>query len=341
MLKSANQQLYPINYFENDTVDNLKRDGSVAIIMRTKNRPLLLTRALESVIQQSYSNWHLYLINDGGDANEVNELVEINLPYLKDKITVIHNSTSLGMEAASNCGFDIATEEFMVVHDDDDSWHYNFLQETVNHLNSNQNAVAVVTKCLVIYEEINVDTVKQLRTEDWSHWQQTIDIGYLLRQNITPPICLLIRMNAAKQIGKFNDQLPVLGDWDYNLRLFRIGEIHSINEQLAFYHLRASSNNIYGNSVCAGANLHHKYQIEYRNSIVRKALSDNSANYGILHLLLNEMDKKNTELTNKINELNHKINDIQGNVWYLRRKSFPLKTIAAKIRDTIRKWKKK
>lgn len=338
---SATQNLYPIDYLINESDSKIKKDGSVAIIMRTKNRPILLTRAIESVLQQSYPFWHLYIVNDGGDAEVVNNLIEYNLPYLKDKITIIHNSSSLGMEAASNCGFDIANEEYLVIHDDDDSWHHNFLLDTVNYLNSNPAAVAVVTNCLVIHEEIHGDVVKQTHVENWPHWQNTIDISFLIRHNFTPPISLLIRMKVAKQIGKFNENLPVLGDWDYNLRLFRIGEIHTINKVLAFYHLRPSSQNIYGNSVVAGENLHKTYNIKYRNSLVRKALLENTENFGIIHIIINEMDKKTIELTNKINELNHKINDIQGNVWYLRRKSFPLKKIAAKIRDTIRKWKKK
>ena len=42
-------------------------DATVGIITRTKDRPVLLKRALESVVNQSYEDWHLVIVNDGGD----------------------------------------------------------------------------------------------------------------------------------------------------------------------------------------------------------------------------------------------------------------------------------
>jgi len=64
---NISEQLYP-SYIEINEKDiSIKNDGSVAIIMRTKNRPILLARALKSVLEQEYQNWHLYLINDGGE----------------------------------------------------------------------------------------------------------------------------------------------------------------------------------------------------------------------------------------------------------------------------------
>lgn len=348
MSTNQNQALFPINLKLSQNLDYLKTDGSVAVIMRTKNRPILLARAIESVIQQTYKNWHLYLINDGGDIEIVDEVVEYNSNYLMNKITIIHNSNSLGMEAASNCGFNIAIEEFVVVHDDDDSWNPNFLEETVNYLNTNKNAVAVLTKCKVIHETIIDDTVKELCTFDWPYWNDFVDIRTLLKGNISPPICLLIRMKVAKYIGNFNENLPVLGDWDYNLRLFRVGEIKTISKILAYYHHRPNTNNdnIYANSIIGGRNLHKEYEIQYRNSLVRKSLIENQANYGILHLLLNEIETTSNNLSNNIlnlnnliNELNLRLCDTQEKVAYLQRKSFPLKRFAKKIREMIKKWK--
>lgn len=150
--------------------------------MRTKNRPVLLARALESVIQQSYTNWHLYLVNDGGDTSSVNQLINLNFIDLNHKITVIHNNYSLGMEAASNCGLNIANEEYLVVHDDDDAWHPDFLKETVAYLNSEQQAVVVLTNCIIINEEIQEDKSIQLGTMRWPNRHDQVDITTLIKK---------------------------------------------------------------------------------------------------------------------------------------------------------------
>ncbi|KES10007.1 putative glycosyltransferase [Snodgrassella alvi SCGC AB-598-O02] len=321
---------------------SLKKDQSVAIIMRTKDRPILLARAINSVISQTYNNWHLYLINDGGETDPIDQIVKINQSDLVDKLTLIHNSTSLGLEAASNCGFKIANEEYLVVHDDDDSWHPDFLKETVNFLSTSECAVAVLTNCTVIHEEIHNDIVKRISSSDWWYWKDTIDISMLLKGRVTPPISLLIRMSVAKQIGGRNENLPVLGDWDYNLRLFRVGEIKTLNKKLAYYHHRINLNNTtYGNSVIADESAHENYQIKYLDILIRSSLIDYQTKCGKLNVLLNELEIKDNELKNQINNLYNKLNDIQENVNYLRRKSFPLKKLAAKIRVKIRKWKNK
>ena len=338
---TINENLYPIKCWSDIQLNNIKHDNSVAIIMRTKNRPVLLARALESVIQQSYTNWHLYLINDGGDTNSVNQLIELNFIDLDHKVTVIHNNYSIGMEAASNCGLNIANEEYLVVHDDDDAWHPDFLKETVAYLNTEQQAVAVLTNCIIINEEIQEDKSIQLGTMQWSNWQDQVDITNLIRNNVSPPICLLIRMSIAKQIGEFNKNLPVLGDWDYLLRLFRAGEIKTLNKILAYYYHRPNHSNTYGNSVIAGINKHQAYHVEYRNSLVRQSILENQGNYGILHILLNDSMEKYNLLSEKINYLDWKISDIQRNVYYIRKKSFPLKRLAAKLRQYIRKWRHK
>ncbi|VEG13275.1 glycosyltransferase family A protein [Moraxella cuniculi] len=338
-----NNHLYPI---ANELQDNnqIKTDGSVAIIMRTKNRTILLARAINSVIEQSYHNWHLYIVNDGGEPKDVEDLVDIYSNDLNQRITIIHNPDSLGMEAASNCAFQIAHEEFLVIHDDDDSWHPEFLQETVQFLQQDKSAVAVICNCQVIHEEIIHDTVKELAIFDWDYWKDFVDIDTLIKGNIAPPICLLIRMKAAKTIGGFNESLPVLGDWDYNLRLFRLGEIRTLNKKLAYYHHRPNANGTYGNSVIAGVDKHLKYQTEYRNAMVRQALMDNQANFGLLHTLLHDIEKSKNELIWHIHNTtsrNQRDEEMYQMVYYFYKKINPISVFFRNIKEKIRTSRKK
>src|SRR5699024_9188192 len=109
-------------------------NGRVAIITRTKNRPVLLARAFASLLSQTYKNWHLYLVNDGGDRDPIERLIEQYHSAFKGRITVKHHEHSLGMEAASNAGLKGAEGEYVIIHDDDDSWKPDFLATTVAFL---------------------------------------------------------------------------------------------------------------------------------------------------------------------------------------------------------------
>lgn len=327
-----NTNLYPISSWSDKKYNQIKHDNSVAIIMRTKNRPVLLARAFESVIQQTHHEWHLYLINDGGDPKPINELIELNSIDLENKITFINNSKSYGRETASNCGLKIATEEFLVIHDDDDAWHRDFLKETVTFLNQNKNSIAVATNYTVVNEEIQKNQAIQINTENWLYCYKHIDIFALLQFNVLPQICLIIRMEIAKEIGEFNEKMPILGNWDYMLRLFRAGEIKTINKNLAFHYHRINNT-----SERVTSNLFDNYYQEYRDSLVRQSLQENQGNYGILHTILSDSRIRHEQINQKIGLLEYQLAEILDNIWYLKRKSFPLKRFAARVRHLIKK----
>ncbi|MGR9051111.1 MAG: glycosyltransferase family 2 protein [Gammaproteobacteria bacterium] len=105
----------------------MNQDPIVAIITRTKNRNILLRRAIESVLGQHFRNWLMVIVNDGGDAEAVDRLVAEYESQFRGRSKVIHNPNSLGMEAASNVGIKNSDSRYLVIHDDDDSWHPAFL----------------------------------------------------------------------------------------------------------------------------------------------------------------------------------------------------------------------
>lgn len=102
-------------------------DLSIGIVTRTKNRIVLLRRALESVKNQSHTNWHLIVVNDGGEAAPVDRLVA-SIFDTDSRVKIIHHSESKGMEAASNAGITALNTDYAIIHDDDDSWAPEFLK---------------------------------------------------------------------------------------------------------------------------------------------------------------------------------------------------------------------
>lgn len=265
-------------------------NGRVIIVTRTKNRPLLLARAFASVLGQTYQNWHLYLVNDGGDPDSVERLIAQYQSAFNDRLTVKHHAHSLGMEAASNAGLNGAQGDYIIIHDDDDSWKPNFLEQTVSYLEAPEHArfAAVATNCTVIFEKINGDEVVEERRESWGYFKERVDMFDLLKLNNIPPICTLIRKQVVDAIGLYNDSLPVLGDWDYNLRILMIGDIGTINRELANYHHRVPSGqgiDLYQNSVSGGNSKHLDYQVLYRNSMIRKLLQKDPAYASLFHVL--------------------------------------------------------
>jgi glycosyltransferase involved in cell wall biosynthesis len=292
---------------------------SVAIITRTKNRPLLLIRALASITNQTFANWHLYIVNDGGNFDILESISQSYRRIYPDQITLIHHPVSLGMEAASNAGLSRIKQKYFVIHDDDDTWHPCFLEKAIGFLEKsiNDQFIGVVSDVSVIYEEIRDNSVVEIRREKWGWLKEKIDIADMIVENSYPPIAMVVRSDVIRELKGFNADLPVLGDWEFNIRLIALGNIGRLYKTLAYYHHRPSANQNYGNSVHAGSNLHAEYRIRLRNELVRRALTSNPGMLGIVHVIMSKLNQIERTLNENIkadllNKLQHMHWDINN-----------------------------
>ena len=289
-------------------------DGeSVSIIMRTKDRVLMLPRSFGSILSQTLQDWHLYLINDGGSPAPVDLAVEEFAPAFEGRITVVHNPKSLGMEAASNVGLLAAKGTFFAVHDDDDTWHPEFLARTVAYLTDPQNAakVGVATAVYAVEERITGDTIVELSCSPWGYFRKSVTFPELLYTNSMPPICLLLRRALTQSIGTYNPHLPVLGDWEYAIRALMAGEIGVIDERLAYYHVRHGPADSYSNTVTAGVERHRRYNHLLRDDVIRQSLRAHPELLGVLQPIFLGLRELHESINAVQRELHESINAVQ------------------------------
>lgn len=267
------------------TTKTLRRGGQarlpyarVAVITRTKDRPLLLRRAIRSVLDQTFRDWLLVIVNDGGSPESVELVLDEVAEELAGRILVLHHPVPLGMQTASNAGISRCDSDFIAIHDDDDTWEPTFLARTVSHLDDqgwNPKLGGVVTWSQVVVEELGEDG--EITVHDrfiFNDRLYGISLLDLAVENRFPPISFLFRRAAMDAVGPFNDQHSVLGDWEFHLRLLRRFDIDVIAEPLANYHHRTKTTaGVYGNSVHAQSDLHQSTRIDLLNSALREELS--------------------------------------------------------------------
>jgi len=87
----------------------------VSVVITTKNRMTLLPRAVQSVLEQTWSAIELIVVDDGSD-------VPVELPMHDSRLRIIRNEVSKGLSEARNTGFRAATGDFFCMLDDDD-WY--------------------------------------------------------------------------------------------------------------------------------------------------------------------------------------------------------------------------
>jgi glycosyltransferase involved in cell wall biosynthesis len=241
----------------------------VSIVMRTFERPVMLARAIASVQGQTFSNWHLVIVNNGGDPSVVDEVVrrasQVTLVNT-GTISVLHLADRVGMEEASNSGLAATESDFFVIHDDDDSWSPRFLEVTVASLSAHETAAAVVTGITRVYETFKGGKVWPVSHEDFYLSEGNLTYRAMVGGNTFPPIAALFRRSVVDQVGAFDASLRVLGDWEFNLRAVTIGPFVYLPERLARYHTRTPDSDVSsGNSITVGEDLHRSVKLQLQD----------------------------------------------------------------------------
>ena len=99
-------------------------------------------------------------------------------------------------------------------------------------------------------------------------------------------------------IGPFNENLHVIGDWDFHLRVAAVTEIGFIPEVLARYHLRHRGGDTgYDNTITAGEAVHRETDARLRGAFLRRYLEDDPSRLGLVVALAHddEMARRQSE----------------------------------------------
>lgn len=272
---------------------------SVTIIMRTRDRPALLGRAIASVCAQTFTDWHLIVLNDGGDPAATNQAVRAHAHELGGRVTPVDNDEPRGRAAALNQGIKAGSSAYIAIHDDDDTWHPDFLARTAAHLNATADA-AVAVRTEIVWERIDGTEVTELGREVFCRDVQAFTLSDMLLHNRTVPISVLYRRAVHEIIGWYREDLPFVEDWELWLRLalaeHTLGFIDG--EPLAFWHQRRDAPGELANSVIAAQSEHRRLDQLVRDEALRCYARD----HGLGELLY---------LTRFVRDENDRLRDVQ------------------------------
>ncbi|MBP7088739.1 MAG: glycosyltransferase family 2 protein [Candidatus Omnitrophica bacterium] len=235
----------------------------VSVIVRTKDRPHLLRRALRSILQQTYRPLEVVLINDGG--REITQIQQKFRRYFP--IECISLNPSQGRAFSGNAGLKAAKGEYICFLDDDDIFYKNHLKGLVKALIETNYRVAY-SDYVTVWMRYNNKTgrFRQIRNTSLNPFE-SLDFSYqkLKIENYIPLNSLLFKNSILKESGGFDNELSDFEDWELLLR---------IAAKTSFYHLKEKT--------CAyfywDKNYRESYADSYRK-IVRKHFSGELDDY--------------------------------------------------------------
>jgi glycosyltransferase involved in cell wall biosynthesis len=193
----------------------------VGIITRTKNRPLLFERAIRSVLSQTYGNWTHIIVNDGGDRNALQPILSKYASEYQDKLTLIDNPEAIGAVPSLNVGLGACQSDYVVTHDDDDSWEPEFLEKSIRALKLRKkilpNTRGIMCYATAVVERTDSSSVVERYRFSWNGWVRAVTLVQLAATNFIPPISFVYEREVLSEIGFFKN-LEFGDDWDFYLR---------------------------------------------------------------------------------------------------------------------------
>lgn len=176
----------------------------VSVIMPNYNRSWIIMRAINSVLNQTFDDLELVIIDDGSTDDSIS-LVE----SIKDPKIILLKEPHRGVAATRNTGLKKSTGSLISYLDTDNSWYPNFLEVMVDNLSS----VDVMCYCgqnllLCKGDKTNYKVIgRQVRSKEFNPVK-------LIQDNFIDMNCVLHRRLLLDKCGYFDETLSMNADWD-------------------------------------------------------------------------------------------------------------------------------
>lgn len=235
---------------------------SAGVVIRTRDRPLFLGRALASVAAQSWSNWRIALVNDGGDPAPVTAALSTLAPDIASRIEVIHNDRSAGRSAAFNSGLARLETDFVACLDDDDTWAPDFLEALIGFWCQTRPDAPELGGVMALVQARREDIVDEDGTrqiidmgEDWlpNAFRRrdffVNPVAYATYRQDLYPVQWLLRREAVATLGGFPEAFDVMEDRAFMTRFLERWQLAVLDRTLAFHHRRIQRKSDTGRTV--------------------------------------------------------------------------------------------
>jgi glycosyltransferase involved in cell wall biosynthesis len=196
------------------------KETCVSVIIPTYNRGCVIKEAIESVLEQEYTEFELIVVDDGStDAT-----FEV-LDSYRNVIKVLSQENK-GVSAARNRGIAEASGKFIAFLDSDDLWLPQKLSAQVDFFEQTPGALICQTEEVWIRNGLRVNPKKRHKKPSGMIFEPSLDLC------LVSPSAVMMKRSLFDRIGGFDETLPACEDYDLWLRISCRFPIHLIGTPL-------------------------------------------------------------------------------------------------------------
>lgn len=205
--------------------DNMiEKKPKVSVIIPTYNRAHLIDKSIQSVLNQTYQNFEIIIVDDASTDNTE----EVVNSFASQKIIYLKHEKNKGANAARNSGIAIAKAGLLAFNDSDDKWMPTKLEKQIKIIENAEHNVGIVYTGFYQIINNNKSYIPSIyvKQKDGNIHQSLLDGNFVSTQTV------LVKKECFKKLGFFDEELPRLQDWELWLRLSKCYKFKFIDEPL-------------------------------------------------------------------------------------------------------------
>ena len=199
-----------------------KESELISVIIPTYNRVHVLPRAIECVLNQSYANIEVIVIDDGstdGTDTYMNSVQDNRVRYVK-------LPQNKGPAGARNVGAKMARGEYLAFQDSDTIWEQDKLRKQMQKFEEKEYVLVYHPYSLAgkIYPSKEIPTAEK----------EGDIFRYLLYCPLVGTPTMLLKKSLFEQVNGFAEELRCLEDFELSLRISKLGKVGFIDEVMLY-----------------------------------------------------------------------------------------------------------
>jgi glycosyltransferase involved in cell wall biosynthesis len=195
---------------------------TVSIIIPSYNREKLITKAIDSVVAQTYQNTEIVVVDDGS----TDRTRDVVMAYGRDIVYVFQKNK--GIAGARNTGMRRCTGDYIAFLDSDDYWKPAKLARQLQLFRDHPEYGMVASQCASVQSD---GSFREKNRPGISGWV----LQNLFNKNFIRTSAAVITRTCMNRVGLFDETLREGEEYDYWLRIAAQFPIGFINESLAVY----------------------------------------------------------------------------------------------------------
>jgi glycosyltransferase involved in cell wall biosynthesis len=201
----------------------------ISIIIPSYNRGEFISRAVHSVLCQTFNNVEILVVDDGSTDDTLQQLQQ--LQGKDPRLKIIQHENNLGAQAARNTGIRAAMAPYIAFLDSDDEWLPNKLERQISLIESSNNNVGVVYAGFLWVHADGRPTKQQAPRFRGKIYRNA------LKEWIADTNTFMVRKDILYKAGLLDENIRSYQEWDLCIKLARYTEFDFVDEPLAIYHI--------------------------------------------------------------------------------------------------------